>query len=146
MTLHAEIDSAPGQGTTVTLVLPTAADARLAQARARSAPRLTAVVSVNDQRIASLVSACLDAASFDVKSDRTGVPGPSALWVTNPSRDALAQARIFLEKSTRHVLVLGSAPQAWSDIGATVVQDPTDFQEVRHRIEQAAATLSGARA
>ena len=140
-----EIDSAPGQGTTVTLVLPTAADARLAQARARSTPRLTAVVSVGDQRIASLVSACLDAASFNVNYQQTGVPGPSALWVTDPSRDALALARSFLEEPSRHVLVLGGAPQAWSDIGATVVQDPTDFQEVRLRIEQAVATLSGAR-
>ncbi len=140
-----EIDSAPGQGTTVTLVLPTAADARLAQARARSAPRLTAVVSVEDRRIASLVSACLDAASFEVKSDQTGAPGPSALWVTDASCDTLEQARRFLNEPGRHVLVLGGASEAWTDLGVTIVQDPTDFQQVRHRIEQAAATLSGAR-
>ncbi len=138
-----QLHSTPKRGTTVTLVLPTVPDARLAQARTRSAPRLAAGVSVGDRRIASLVSACLDAASFDVNYQQTGVPGPSALWVTDPSDSALAQARRFLEEPSRHVLVLGGAPQAWSDIGATVVQDPTDFQEVRRRIEQAAATLSG---
>jgi PAS domain S-box-containing protein len=136
------IDSAPGKGATIRLTLPAHLPEGSKRALATATP--AAVVSIRDRRVASFVSTLLGAAGFSVRYDESGAPGPSALWVTEPSPPAVQEARKYVRESKRQVLVLGKAPTEWSRLGAIIVDDPDDFEALRERIRDAAVSLIGA--
>lgn len=135
-----EIDSAEGKGTTIVLTLP------LKQAvapRAAEAPNLAAAVSVADARLSSFASTLLEAWGFDVR--RAGAEGPAGcdLWVTDATPRACDQAAAYLNDPGRRVLVLGACSSGWRATGATVVEDPQDFEALREGICDAATYLCG---
>ncbi|MHC4107528.1 MAG: PAS domain S-box protein, partial [Planctomycetota bacterium] len=136
------IDSAPGRGTTVLLELPAAARPTAPRTDA-AGPQPAAVVSIGDPRLASFISALLQGAGFAVRRDGACVPGSSELWITEPSPEAMERARIYLREPKRQLLVLGAAAPEWAELGATVIDDPDNFETVRDRIRAAATGLIG---
>jgi PAS domain S-box-containing protein len=136
------IDSAPGQGTTIVLTLPAHVTEKAAPPEGQ-APVLSAVVSVDDQRIASFVGTVLGASGFEVTYDGSGHLDESELWITDASPRAVELARNFMAGAGRKVLVLGRAASEWRRLGATVVEDPMDFEDLRERIHEAASALIG---
>ncbi len=132
------IESAPGAGTTITLLLP----AHRRPAAGPDAPPVRepeAIVSVAEPRLASLISTMLGAAGFAVRTDGDGGPPRGGLWVTDASAgDALEKARVFMAGAAGRVLVLGPSADNWQAIGAIPVRHPDDFEELRERIDEAA--------
>ena len=137
-----DIDSEPGRGTTIVLTLPV--QAHVDRTTTSETPLLAAAVSIRDQRIASLVCTLLDAAGFDTRNDPDGEPGSSDLWITEPSSEAMKAAGAFLAGTNRRVVVVGPATPEWNALGAAVVVDPEDFEDLRTHINEAASCLSGA--
>jgi PAS domain S-box-containing protein len=137
-----QIDSSPGHGATIVLTLPAH---RLEQERPqrKHVPVLGAVVSIEDQRLASFVGTVLGASGFDVTYDGEGHLDESELWITDPTPKAIELARKYLVGSTRKVLVVGRATPEWPRLGAVVVEDPMDFEGLRERIHEAASSLTG---
>ncbi len=136
------IDSAPGAGTTITLVLPVH-ERPTHGADAPPAPEPQATVTVAERRLASLISTMLGAAGFAV-SNGAGGPPRGGRWVTDASPDTLEKARVFLAGAGAGVLVLGPGAGDWQAIGAIPVRRPDDFEELRERIDEAASRLTGA--
>jgi PAS domain S-box-containing protein len=136
------IESEVDQGTTVSLRLP-AASAEPAAAPVRRP--VTAVVTVADARIESLVSTMLEAASVSVLDDGC-LPDSLAgagIWITEASPDHVATARAFLSRPRRRIVVLGDASAAWRDLGAVAVEQPTDVKTLRERLTSAIIECSG---
>ncbi|MHC4126926.1 MAG: PAS domain-containing sensor histidine kinase [Planctomycetota bacterium] len=137
-----QVDSAPGQGATIVLTLP-AHHAEDVSPRTSLEPVLNALVSIEDQRIASFVGTVLGASGFEVTYDAAGHLDESELWITDPTPGAMEQARQYLAGSRRKVLVVGRATAEWLELGAIVVEDPMDFEGLRERIHEAAVSLAG---
>jgi PAS domain S-box-containing protein len=137
-----QIDSAPDKGATIVLTLP-AHHPKEARPKRTHVPVLNAVVSIEDQRIASFVGTVLGASGFDVTYDDAGHLDDSELWITDPSPKAVGSARKYLVGSRRKVLVVGRATAEWLRLGAIVVEDPRDFEGLRERIHEAASSLTG---
>jgi hypothetical protein len=135
-----EIDSHPGRGTTVRMILPAAMTGRESAA---AAEQRRAVVSVADARIGSFVAAMLGAARYRV--ERRDDPGDCRLWVTDLHEGAAAQARQLLEQPGRSVVVLGADgdPQ-WTGCPATIVHAADDFEEIRAKLGEAIAGIAPA--
>jgi PAS domain S-box-containing protein len=133
------IDSEPGEGTTIVLDLPVAGPAPA------ESPELRAAVSVTDTRLASFASTLLEAGGFTVSTRGERDPGDADVWVTDPEPDALEQARAFLAADDRRrVLALGRAEPEWTQLGAVIVEDPEDFEDLRERVLEAVSGLNGA--
>jgi PAS domain S-box-containing protein len=139
-----QIDSTPGQGSTIVLTLP-ARHVEEATPRTELVSALNAVVTIEDQRIASFVGSVLGASGFEVTYDGEGHLDDSELWITDPTPRAIEQARAYLAGSKRKVLVVGRATAEWLGLGAIVVEDPMDFEGLRERIHDAALSLAGGR-
>lgn len=134
------IDSAPGKGTTVTLRLPVAVAVRLPDESGDDG--LRAQVMLKDARATSFVSALLAAAGVRVDTT-TPRDMRSDLWVLEHSDESLAAARRYRRSKERQVVVLGPAPSKWQELGAIVVEDANDFEQVRQAISEAAAAAAG---
>jgi PAS domain S-box-containing protein len=141
------IDTVPGRGTTIALVLP----AVLPPEDAGPAP--SAAVSLRDARLGSLTRSLLDRMGFRVQ--RVDGPGPpeADLWVTEDSPEALRLARRFLSAdASRRVLVMGVASAGegtsghdetdWKALGAVVLARGASPSELRTAIDRAAAGVA----
>lgn len=134
------IQSAPDEGTTVTLLLPTIPSSLFDETKDRPAARVT----VSDKRIASLVRTCLEAAGMKVsQDDELSQSGSYNVWVTDPSLGSIEEAQELMRLSNTQILVLGDAPSQWTDLGAAIITDPQDFEQVRRCIDEAAFKLNG---
>jgi hypothetical protein len=133
------IDSAPGLGTTVTLVIP-ASEAADVPAEVDMA----ADVSISDARVASMVVAYLAAAGFDAKRSREPRGRGSYIWITESTPGAEAMARRYLRADrARRVVVFGNggASEEWTKLGALLVEHPEDFGEIRARLGEAISAV-----
>jgi PAS domain S-box-containing protein len=131
-----QLTSELGKGTTVMLVLPVSS----ARARASTLKARVGVVSVRHPRTAAIVSQMLLNAGFVVRSSGARAPGSADLWVTEPSRAALASATPWKRRRASRVVILLGAPSrgsrsAWIALGTSVIEPPDDFEAVRHAIE-----------
>jgi anti-sigma regulatory factor (Ser/Thr protein kinase) len=125
------ISSAPGKGTSVCLVFPTA---RVAEATRQRLDGTSdrAAVTLGDLRTAAWVTNVLESAGYIVSVAEDGDPGDCNIWVTEPEREYLPTARHFLtDHAQRRVIVLGSAPTAWAGLGAVVVEDSSNLDAIK---------------
>ncbi len=133
------IESALGAGTTVLLHLPTAA-AELEDQVTRSGVQRSALISLENRRIATLLGAFLESAGVAVRYDPEGEPEPGAIWVVEPSTSTKRQIRSFLADSRSRMVVVGVPPEAWSEFPMIVVEDPKNFEQLRAKIGEAVRT------
>jgi signal transduction histidine kinase len=122
-----EIDSTPGQGTTVTLDIPAVMEPA---DRVRTTRRAT--VSMPNSRRATLVSSLLESVGFQVDRAGNGKPqGAADLWVADAScvvREAAAQ---FLNGSVgRQLIVLADDGEDWGGLGASVISRDSALETI----------------
>jgi hypothetical protein len=133
------IDSAPGEGTTVAILVPVVEHLSPAGRGSQAAP--VAEVSLPDRRTAAFVSALLSAAGLQVS--RVSAPRDPAgvIWVTEATADALAQARGYAATG-RQIVVVGGSPE-WDRLGAITIPDAEDFEEIRSAVGEAVSAALG---
>ena len=135
-----ELDSTPGGGTTVTLLLP-AVQASAGSRATDNRGEVTASISLQDRRVATSVSALLRSAGFRVRFLEADAAPLGSLWVTEAAPDRLERTRAFLEDSSRHqVIVYGNGDPEWATIDALTV-NPSDgldgFRKAIHALSLA---------
>jgi PAS domain S-box-containing protein len=127
-----EVVSAPGKGTTISLLLPVA-----------SAPgadgQLVGSVSLRDGRAASLIRNLLEASG--VRTGDHDVAGRN-IWVMEPTPQMLVEARKWKRKTPRGRIVLFGRPEvgaaeAWDELKPVTIDDPEDLEAVRVAIGSA---------
>ncbi|MHC4910165.1 MAG: two-component system sensor histidine kinase NtrB [Planctomycetota bacterium] len=131
-----DIESELGSGTTVTLHLPTASDEVEEAGAARDGGR--AVVTINDQRISACFSSFLSSAGFDVdRENDSGCLETAAVWVTDTSGKALAEARRLVDAaSSCRIVAYGERSDAWNETGTTVIDRREGLVGIRTAIQQ----------
>ncbi len=130
------IDSRPGGGTTVDLCFP-AALRRQATAPREERPggRERATVSLQDPRTAAWVTNILESAGYGVAVAGNGEPQDSDIWVTEPREGSLESARRFLaDRSGRRIIALGPGGDAWTRLGAVVVEDAGNLHAIKSAV------------
>ena len=128
------IDSAPGKGTTVRLAFP-AARVTGATRRRRNGEQDRATVTLRDQRTAAWVTNILESVGYSVSVAEDGDPRQSDIWVTDASTKNLSMARSFLTRhDQRRIIVMGSADEAWTGLGAVVVQDTSNLDDIKSAV------------
>lgn len=139
------IDSAPNEGTAITLGFPVTDAARALMAPAAAidpgAP-LLATVRLENARIRALVVRLLAAGGFVAQGDDELA---TALYVTDCTPNSRAATRALVAEGQR-VLLIGDDdgdPEGCGGPGVTVVRDPSDLAAVRAAIAEAAAALRG---
>jgi signal transduction histidine kinase len=130
------IDSRLGAGTTVSLLLP------VARRGGHKSPAPHAVVALAASRDAAMVCHLLEAAGVRVASDRK--QQLAGIWVAEPTRQGLAEAKRWRKRRPRGGLVLMGKPgpesaRAWTSLGALTVADRADLALIRSAIGQAIA-------
>ena len=128
------IDSAPGKGTTVRLVFPTA-NVTGATRRERNGTLDHAAVTLRDQRTAAWVTNVLESVGYIVSVAEDGDPRQCDIWVTDASAKNLCRARSFLtHHDQRRIIVMGSAGTAWTGLGAVVVEDASNLEAIKSAV------------
>lgn len=151
-----EIVSAPGKGSTISLLLPTANSVTM-RAREKSGrngkasgagsvngavrePRkLKAAVTLSTRETEILVNQMLAAAGFKLVPAPSRVTGRADVWVTEPNDTTLRLAgRWRAEDEARKVILMGTSSQrnaaAWAALGSVVVDDKDDFRSFRSEV------------
>jgi PAS domain S-box-containing protein len=136
-----DIESAPGEGTTITLSFPAVARAVEEERTEEVAQSPLAVVSVQDPRAASLMAHLLEMAGFEVEKGKTDPSDGVRLWVTEARTDRLETVRECARRDCR-VVILGALPPEWSEERVSVVDRPNDFDRMREVVEEAAQGIS----
>lgn len=142
---NVEIRSAPGEGTTVILIVPAAAPAPAGEGgNGRRCAR--ALVSVADSRTRSYVKQVLSALEFECASDGAGgPPGASAdgpmLWVTDESATPASVAAFLEGDPRRRVVVYGQAPGDLDATRVVTVAAPLQPTVMRDQLVRAARAV-----
>ncbi len=141
-----DIDSAPGEGTTVVLSVPAAEEAPAPASAPRGAGR-RAAVSVDDARLATLLGALLESEGFQVARTDGRPSEDASLWLTQPLPQRLDEARRFLDGSaSRRVIVLGGLMPEWEALGAVTLADDCGMEAIRQALRRVAAAEAEAEA
>ncbi|MHC5006565.1 MAG: sensor histidine kinase, partial [Planctomycetota bacterium] len=138
-----EIDSAPGKGTTVVLILPTADEDPSAE-HAPNDLRRNAMVSLRDQHLAAWIMTVLNSSGYSVCRNGLGDPDGPRLWVTEPTAENLRIARRLPPDVNRRVVVLGTAEPEWAELGAVVVAETQNLEAIRAAVRAVTPPSSAA--
>jgi hypothetical protein len=125
-----EIDSEPGRGTTISLVLPPAPVDLVTPPRGRAA------VGISDPRTASMVRTLLRSAGFEV-ADNGAEPGDAAVWVVDASAAHATAAAAFLRAGpSRRVVVYGAESEepAWSELPVVTLRKGAPLSEIHEAV------------
>lgn len=129
-----EIESAPGKGTTFSLLLPAAAPA---EQPGQDLPKPRAALSVSDPRMRSILSTLLARQGYEVEPKLSPERAP-ALWLTDPTDDAASIAELLRERSPEtKIVVCGEAAPSWLRIGARVLGNSRPVSELHSILGEA---------
>jgi PAS domain S-box-containing protein len=135
-----DIDSAPGAGTSVTLTLPAVSE----DDADRAAWELSGVVTLSDGRASDVVEHVLE--SEGVTARVASSPDSACIWVVSPAPPLLEEARHWKRGDRRRRLIVFGQPEpmeaeAASRLGAVIVRDIDDLDEIRRAVQDARAEL-----
>jgi PAS domain S-box-containing protein len=130
------LDSRPGGGTTVELCFPAARRGPVpGPPPGEPGTRERAVVSLQDPRTAAWVTNILESAGYGVAVAGNGAPLECDIWVTDPAEGRLESARQFLaDRAGRRIIALGPCGDAWSRLGAVVVEDAGNLHAIKSAV------------
>ena len=135
------VTSHVGKGTTVLLEVPAIkGDAR--PDRGMGVQPKTAMVSVVNHRIATLIEQVLLGAGLELAQSRASGPANAGMWVTGPSMKAVALARQWRRRQPEGALVVVGtlSPRAnrqWSALGASEISVVDDLAALRQSLGSA---------
>lgn len=134
-----DVETAEGEGTTMTLSFPAAVRADGAAARGTAGGNGQAEVHLADGRLAAWIGNLLRAAGYDVCPGTNGEPVIDAtactLWVTDAVPERVEAARRFLTLEGRRMMVLGPRSPDWEHPNVTVVEDCQELNALRAAID-----------
>jgi PAS domain S-box-containing protein len=143
------IESAPGRGASIAMVLPVASAPPALMINDRSA-----LVTLRDQRVASLVSGILRVAGFGVTVAAALPPEapPGLIWFADASAapERIEEARRFLAADpANRLIIVGDAGPEWAQMGAAVLRSGVGPSAIRAALgdllpESAAGGAKGA--
>jgi len=130
------IESKPGKGTTVSVLLPKAAWT------VRAANALSGAVSLKNGRAADLVAQILESSGVRVLSGEE--TAKSDIWVLDARKGALADATAWRTRHPDGVLVLfgaanGPSAQRWSSLRPIQIESGDDLEGIRTALGRAIA-------
>jgi anti-sigma regulatory factor (Ser/Thr protein kinase) len=134
-----QIESEPGRGTTVTMIFPIASGDD-----GRPAVDLEAAISLEDRRLATLLSALLQTAGLATQHVEGRTPPETDLWVTSPTATPVDAAREFMQTSRRQIVLVGEADDAWRELTVITIDPTADFGVIRERVGETVAALTRA--
>jgi len=122
------LESEPGRGTTVALILPAVDGSQ------RVAQDLIAAVRIRDGRAASLIKSFLVA--FGAETARANDPARADIWVVEPLSVNLVDAKEWRAARPQGSLVLIGRPEPlgaaeWSALGPITIEEPDDLESLR---------------
>ena len=129
-----EIESSPGVGTTVRVIVPVESGAAMAVETRRAS------IGLRDGRVATMVAGMLAAHGYEVEAD--GRADDADCWILDARDCVPADARRWVRTHAPEALVLiGRASDATarelSAFGATLVEDERDLEAIRRGIGRA---------
>lgn len=136
-----QIESKPGKGTTVAILLPVAEPERLAtrQSEARGA-----VITLTDRRAEAMIRHLLEMAGVRVilGSD----PADADIWVSDPTTSALDGAKAWRKRHPHGGLVLfgkagSSSAREWHDLHPFTIEDRNDLDAISTALGRAIVGL-----
>lgn len=133
-----EIQSEPGGGTSVALVLAVAGE-NVTSAGVSVGPKSVASISLSDSRLAAYASMFLRSLGLEVVQ---GDPARSdvLIWVTDPLRDKLEQAITFLsDNRARRLAIVGDSCPDWERLGAVCLGGSANPSVFREKLRQLVA-------
>ncbi len=147
-----EIDSTPGKGTSVTLMLPVMLQPRMAGRGVAVERRgvTAAAITMTERRGAALIRQLLHDA--DIATPAGLGPEDAVLWVVDPAMVPLSTAAAWRAKRaaprrTRTLVVLGPLPRAeasaWKDLASVVIERRDDYSSIRDGIARALRNMPG---
>jgi PAS domain S-box-containing protein len=136
------IESAPGKGTTVEILLPVAGEEK------ERSDRLVAVITLTDGRAAMLVQHLLEVAG--VVAALGADPTDADIWIIEPVKNNVRGAKDWRRRHPRGGLVLfgkpDSAPGAdlgaarsWKSLHPVTIEAPADLDAIRAALSRAIA-------
>jgi PAS domain S-box-containing protein len=130
------VTSAPGEGTTVDLILP------IAMMRDRDIESVQFAISLSSPRAASAVSAIVKAQG--ARGIVQSTPNDATVWVVEPQPKCFGDARLWRQAHPRRCLVLFGAPANgrradWHTLDPIVIEEPDDILSMRQAIRAAIA-------
>lgn len=143
---NVEIQSAPGKGTTVTLVLAVSPVATAATIASRPKVIHTARIAVKDRRTTALLAHILVKAGFRLRPPTSRGPGAVDLWITEPTEEALAHATRLRARGRAPATVVLGLPSvrrraAWAATNARIIEHADDFESIRHTLSLAIQSI-----
>jgi PAS domain S-box-containing protein len=136
-----EIESAPGQGTTVVLGLPVVKER--ARAGSPSADAVV-VVSIRDRRGASMVSTLLASQPLIIKTSRAAINEHSRLWIVDPGLTTRSEVNEYLRGDRRRRVVLFGKPEdEWTARRVLLIDDATNMDTIRRTLGEALSAIGG---
>ncbi len=119
-----DIQSQPGKGTTITMILPAESSHPTATAR-------FANVTIRDNRTRMIVVQILEALKVEFNHAAPEIESASELWITDSQHATPELAAVFLRaKAGRRVISLGGDEQ-WKDAGAIVCELKPSMSHLR---------------
>jgi hypothetical protein len=137
-----DIQSAPQQGTRITLNVPIAADMKIRSPR-KIHTKEVAAVSLADPRHRTLVQQVLASLGFEVKHVENCETLPRAsIWIIQSTPSHLQAANEFLDaEENRLVLVAGQVDREFARPGLISIGESFRFSRVRDTIRQFSSTI-----
>ncbi len=129
-----EIQSQLGAGTTVTLTVPADRHANRSSRTNNGAQRV-ATVSIRDRRIASFVSAILQASGFAAELGTQSQAPHTPLWILEPGTVSPHIAREYLNLGRhRRIIFFGAADGEWAELGVSTIEDTTNLELIKQTL------------
>jgi len=131
-----EIDSAPGRGTTVILLLPAVAGAEDSETPLVESKPIAAI-SFRDQRTQAIMTKLLQSMGYDTKPGAGPDHERAAIWFTEADAGRLDAARNFLQsRPNGRIAVAGALDEDWRRLGAVHLGDTLRPSEIRTRLRE----------
>ena len=129
-----EIESTPGSGTVITLILPAAVEKGETDVTAGRAKPIAAV-TLHDERRQALARSLLQSMGYETLVGKPPDLANARIWLTDAEAGLLEMARDFLRSDPeRRVAVSGAVDEQWQQLGVLELGDSFQLSHIRFQL------------